>query len=158
MSKSNSGVLFSSVEQFTNSSDLYPTHDRQIGIAIGINSSGSIQIEEEYPSFLSSTRGEIVDLEDVDDRLREKCKELSSNCRAIAKELITHAKRLEEVANRKDPIINNEQLAKYQFTNTSTGIPSYTSPDPSLLKTRSLKAPSHPSLRSLSSSLDLDDI
>ncbi len=102
MRNKTSRVIHSSLSQFVNSSSNFPRSDRRIGVIARTGKveplSPSIQVEWEFPSFVSTVAGEYVDPDDVDGFIRKKLLELGAVCRTIAAELIEHADRLEGVA------------------------------------------------------------
>lgn len=109
--------LFSSLSQFVNSSDLFPTHDRRIGVTVTCgyhpeHKRVMVEIEEELPSFLSTSCGEYVDPGSAESTLRQKCSQMADTCRRQAKELIEHAERLERLANQKQPLIDSTKIDK----------------------------------------------
>lgn len=106
--------LFSSISRFIHSSDYFPTLDRRIGLSARIGYHPDykrimVEIEEERPSFVSTTRGEYVEIEEANEKLSQVAGELADYCQEVAKELIEHAERLREV-NRRGEIIKQSQI------------------------------------------------
>jgi hypothetical protein len=110
-------TLFTSVSPFVNSSDLFPTHDRRIGLTVSCgyhpeHKRVMVLVEEEQPSFLSTSIGEYVNPDSVESTVRQTCSQLADSCRRQAKELIEHAERLERLAKQKQPLIVISKLDK----------------------------------------------
>ena len=110
-------VLFTSVSPFVNSSSLFPTHDRRIGIVVtcGYHPEEKcvmVLLEEEQPSFISTSVGEYFEPEKVEIITRQKCSELAETCRKQAKELMEHANRLQTLATQKQPLIDISRIDK----------------------------------------------
>lgn len=110
-------VLFTSLSQFINSSSLFPTHDRRIGLTVSCGYHPEhrrvmVQVEEEQPSFISTSTGEYVEPDKVESTLRQKCSQLAATCRLQAQELLQHAERLEKLAKQNLPIIDTSKLDK----------------------------------------------
>lgn len=110
-------ILFASLSQFTNSSSLFPSHDRRIGLTVSCGYHPEhrrvmVEIEEEQPSFISTSVGEYVEPEKAELTVRQKCSELAEMCRRQAKELMEHAERLEGLATQKHPLIDVSKLDK----------------------------------------------
>lgn len=106
--------LFSSISRFIHSSDYFPTLDRRIGLSARIGYHPDykrvmVEIEEERPSFVSTTRGEYIDIEEANAKLMQRASELADYCQEVAKELLEHAERLREVS-KKGEIVNPSQL------------------------------------------------
>lgn len=106
--------LFSSISRFIHSSDYFPTVDRRIGLSARIGYHPDykrvvIEIEEERPSFVSTTRGEYVDIDEANEKLSQVALELADYCQEVAKELVEHAERLREVSRRGE-IIKQSQI------------------------------------------------
>lgn len=104
-------TLFSSVSQFVNSSSLFPTHDRRIGLTVTCgyhpeHKRVMVLVEEEQPSFLSTSVGEYIDPDKAESTVRQTCSQVAESCRRQAQELIEHATRLERLATQKQPIID----------------------------------------------------
>lgn len=115
-----SPLLYSSLSIFTHSCPPdFPSSDRQIGVTARLSestpiplfdSSPSIEIETQLPSFINHTRGEYCSFDDADGLIRSKTLDLASYCREVAAELVEHAKRLERRAV--DPMIIDERLVE----------------------------------------------
>lgn len=106
--------LFSSIERFVHSSDYFPTSDRRLGLSARIGYHPDykrimVEIEEERPSFLSTTRGEYVEVEEANVKLAQTALELAEYCREVAKELLEHAERLREIGKREE-IVKSSHL------------------------------------------------
>lgn len=101
--------LFSSIERFIHSSDYFPTSDRRLGLSacIGYHPDYKrvmVEIEEERPSFLSTTRGEYVEVEEANVKIAQTASELASYCQEVARELLEHAERLREIGRREEVV------------------------------------------------------
>lgn len=110
-------VIFSSLFPFTNSSSLFPTHDRRIGLTISCGyhpeeKQVMVLIEEELPSFISTSCGEYVEPDDCEETVRTSCRKIAQVCRRQAQELVQHAERLEKLANQNSPIIDESKIDK----------------------------------------------
>lgn len=106
--------LFSSISRFIHSSDYFPTLDRRIGLSARIGyhpdyKRTMIEIEEERPSFVSTTRGEYVDIDEANEKLSQVALELADYCHEVANELLEHAERLREVSRREE-VIKQSQI------------------------------------------------
>lgn len=71
-----------------------------------------VEVEEEQPSFISTSIGEYVSPDTAELTVRQKCRELADMCRSQAKELMEHAERLERLATQKLPIIDVSKIDK----------------------------------------------
>lgn len=103
-------VLHSSLAPFINSSSNFPRADRRIGVIAreAIHHPPgpcTVEVEWEGPSFVSTCAGEYVDPDDVDGVVRKKLLELARDCRTVAKELIEHAYRLEQIVGQETVIV-----------------------------------------------------
>lgn len=110
-------ILFTSLSQFTNSSSLFPTHDRRIGLTVSCGYHPEhrcvmVEIEEEQPSFISTSIGEYVSPDTAELTVRQKCRELADMCRSQAKELMEHANRLDLLSTQNLPIIDHSKIDK----------------------------------------------
>lgn len=106
--------LFSSISRFIHSSDYFPALDRRIGLSARIGyhpdyKRTMVEIEEERPSFVSTTRGEYVEIDEANEKLAQVALELADYCQEVAKELLEHAERLTEIS-RRDEIIKKSQI------------------------------------------------
>lgn len=106
--------LFSSISRFVHSSDYFPTLDRRIGLSARIGYHPDykrvmVEIEEERPSFVSTNRGEYVEIDEANEKLSQVALELADYCQEVAKELMEHAERLKEVGRRGE-IIKQSQI------------------------------------------------
>lgn len=106
--------IFSSICRFVHSSDYFPTTDRRLGLSARVGYHPDykrvmVEIEEERPSFVSTTRGEYIETEEANAKLMQKALELADYCQEVAKELLEHAERLREVS-KKGEIVNLSQL------------------------------------------------
>lgn len=110
-------TIFTSVQPFRNSSSLFPSHDRRIGITI---SSGyhpeshcvMVLVEEEQPSFISTQLGEYVEPSECESFTLKKISQIAESCRRQSSELIEHAERLEKLINQNSPIIDMSKIDK----------------------------------------------
>lgn len=120
--------LFSSISRFVHSSDYFPTLDRRIGLSARMGYHPDYkrvmaEIEEERPSFVSTTRGEYVEVEEVNEKLAQRALELADYCQEVAKELLEHAERLREIGKRGE-IVNTahlESIARDESRDESKG-------------------------------------
>lgn len=106
--------LFSSISRFVHSSDYFPSSDRRLGLSARIGYHPDykrvmVEIEEERPSFVSTTRGEYVEVGEVNAKLAQTASELADYCQEVAKELLEHAERLREIGKRGE-IVNLAHL------------------------------------------------
>lgn len=62
------------------------------------------------PTILATQKGEYIELEEVDSKVRESLVSLSQHCRQMAEELVLHAERLEEIACNEEII---DDLSKF---------------------------------------------
>lgn len=110
-------TLFTSLSQFTNSSSLFPTHDRRIGLTVTCgyhpeHKQVMVLVEEEQPSFISTSVGEYVEPGEAEVTVRKTCSTLAETCRRQAKELLEHAERLERLAKQSQPLIDPSKIDK----------------------------------------------
>lgn len=110
-------TIFSSLSQFINSSDLFPTHDRRIGLIVTCgyhpeHDRVMVLIEEELPSFISTSCGEYIDPDQCEEETRNSCQKIAESCRRQAQELLQHAERLEKLATKNSPIIDVSKIDK----------------------------------------------
>lgn len=108
-------TLFASTSQFVNSSNLFPSHDRRIGLTVtcGYHPEAKrvmVLIEDEQPSFISSQTGEYIEPDKAESMVRQKLSSLVETCRRQAKELMEHANRLESIHNQYLPIIDDSKI------------------------------------------------
>lgn len=106
--------LFSSISRFIHSSDYFPTTDRRLGLSARIGYHPDykrvmVEIEEERPSFISTTRGEYVEVEEANVKIAQTSSELAEYCQEVAKELLEHAERLREIGKREE-IVKSSHL------------------------------------------------
>lgn len=117
--------IYSSISRFINSSDYFPTHDRRIGISVRSGyhpeyKQVMIEISEERPSFVSTNRGEYIEIdEETDDKIREKLIELSDYCLKVSDELREHSERLREEAKR-ETVIDKEKIRELENRESAT--------------------------------------
>jgi hypothetical protein len=154
-------TLFTSVSPFINSSDLFPTHDRRIGLTVSCgyhpeHKRVMVLIEEEQPSFISTSVGEYVNPESAELTIRQTCSQLADSCRRQAKELIEHAERLERLAKQNLPLIDTSKLDKDSDHKTVIDTNPQKTPPRSSYVPVSTRSDSH--LASRSVMLDMDDI
>lgn len=110
-------TIFTSLSQFINSSSLFPTHDRRIGLTVTCgyhpeHKQVMVLVEEEQPSFISTSMGEYVEPDKAESITRQTCSTLAETCRRQAKELIEHAERLEKLCNQNQPLIDPSKIDK----------------------------------------------
>lgn len=108
-------TLFASTSQFVNSSNLFPSHDRRIGLTVtcGYHPEAKcvmVLIEDEQPSFISSQTGEYVEPDKAESMVRQKLSQLVETCRRQAKELMEHANRLEKLHMQNLPLIDASKI------------------------------------------------
>lgn len=106
--------LFSSISHFVHSSDYFPGSDRRLGLSARIGYHPDykrvmVEIEEERPSYVSTTRGEYVEVGEANEKLIQTAGELADYCQEVARELLEHANRLREIGKRGE-IVNPSQL------------------------------------------------
>ena len=110
-------VLFTSISPFVNSSSLFPSHDRRIGLTVTCgyhpeHKRVMVLVEEEQPSFLSTNIGEYIEPNEAESTIRKSCRAVADTCHKQAAELIQHAERLEKLANQNLPIIDVSKIDK----------------------------------------------
>lgn len=93
--------LYTSSSRFINSSDYFPSHDRNLGITVRAgyhphHNRVMVEIDEERPSFVSTSRGEYVSVDQAEDKIRERMVELADYCQKVAEELLEHSRRLRQ--------------------------------------------------------------
>lgn len=108
-------TLFTSTSQFVNSSNLFPSHDRRIGLTVtcGYHPEAKrvmVLIEDEQPSFISSQTGEYVEPDKAESMVRQKLSSLVETCRRQAKELMEHANRLEKLQMQNSSLIDASKI------------------------------------------------
>lgn len=108
-------TLLTSTSQFVNSSNLFPSHDRRIGLTVtcGYHPEAKrvmVLIEDEQPSFISSQTGEYVEPDKAESMVHQKLSQLVETCRRQAKELIEHANRLEKLHMQNLPLIDASKI------------------------------------------------
>jgi hypothetical protein len=154
-------TLFSSIEPFRNSSDLFPSHDRRIGISASCGYHPEekcvmVLIEEERPSFVSTSVGEYVQPNEAEAFLRQSISEIAKSCRRTANELLDHAERLEKLTKQNSPILPLSQIDKEEDHKTpnmeSVKFTKQVYPRPAQAQ------PHRARVQPPSQSLDLDDI
>ncbi len=164
-------TLFASTSPFVNSSNLFPSHDRRIGLTVtcGYHPEAKrvmVLVEDEQPSFISSQTGEYIEPDKVEGFVRQKLSQLVETCRRQAKELTEHANRLEKLYTQNLPLIDTSKIDtdddhkirdqgdgevtfhKQTYKPHATHKPTTASPKPSAFKPPAVK----------SSGLNLDDI
>lgn len=116
-------TLFTSVEPFINSSDYFPSHDRRIGITIRAGYHPDyrrvmVEIDEERPSFVATSRGEYIDVGESQDKIKQRLDELADYCLTVARELQEHADRLKLASKQVEIDIESvESISKVENKN-----------------------------------------
>lgn len=87
----------------SSNSDHFPNDRPSIGVIVKVGYQFRLKkivadICSYTPTLLSPGKGEYIELEQVDDKVRESLISLSQHCRELAEELTLHAERLEEIA------------------------------------------------------------
>lgn len=124
--------LISSSERFENSSDLFPSRDRLLGVSARIGYHPDykrvvVEISEDRPSFVTTNRGEYCDIEESGEKYKLACLELASYAEKVARELMEHSNRLRQEANRQVSMLDVDRLRSLESTLDN----SYTIPDES---------------------------
>lgn len=153
-------VLFTSISQFVNSSSLFPTHDRRIGLTVTCgyhpeHKRVMVLVEEEQASFLSTSVGEYIEPDKAESVVRRTCSTIAETCRKQAKELIEHAERLERLANQEQDVIDSSRVDKDK---DHLVIPHSKYEEPVKRRNHTIPLPQRVKLSHRSVSLDMDDI